>query len=625
MGIKFNKTQKVDANTFRALYTVSSWPELKVTNGNTLTVNYSGYGYTDRDIRIIAAPKGAFPNLGNVVSLTGGQYIHVSGDKEKATGTVKINAKQIADVLGKDVDIIMDDGYGRTAIQSVTLHVDQPMDYVPTKLSLTESGQLWMQFRYNGDDIIPSDFISAKGMPNTVSVKIGGAMTANYTLGSRYTAFPQTLKNGDTFSAYLGKISPGTKPGKYYIKATATVNNPNHPERADEYPSAAYQNNEIMGEWMVEVAGAENDLIAQSITVSPSSLKTGQKGTITAKVKNVGKESVKDVRIRFYNDNTQIYETKRTLPANQPITVGGFLWQGSEGIHNLSVHVDPLEESPDKDRSNNVATTGCNINPASAAETDVSECNASTATGSWDATYWVITGYPTVTYTGSYTTPDGVTHTYTDSYTDYNNPNWGTRTVTYNENLNVSLQVNTKQGIPTDKANPKESDRESRGSWAIIPYAAEKGLNPNEVTRAGYGIEVKATTNYSTDWETKIPSGLDGTPSAFGGSYSGPTEVWAYFWDTKGDYVTKRKLEKTSGDNLHATWELPLESYRFSTGEVIYERKHYTEVSTPDGEYTVKVFAKYAGKNGLHACATKKVTIYGSMYEDWQIRRDTGR
>ncbi|MNB87741.1 hypothetical protein D3C75_347450 [compost metagenome] len=84
MGIKFNKTQKVDANTFRALYTVSSWPELKVTNGNTLTVNYSGYGYTDRDIRIIAAPKGAFPNLGNVVSLTGGQYIHVSGDKERS-------------------------------------------------------------------------------------------------------------------------------------------------------------------------------------------------------------------------------------------------------------------------------------------------------------------------------------------------------------------------------------------------------------------------------------------------------------------------------------------------------------------------------------------------------------
>ncbi|WP_028530665.1 hypothetical protein [Paenibacillus sp. HW567] len=153
-------------------------------------------------------------------------------DKETAAGTVKISAKQIAAILGKDVDIILDDGYGRIAIQSVTLPVEQPTDYVPIKLNLTESGQLWAQYQYNGEDIISSDYVRVAVMPNTLSVKTGGAITAEYTIGSRHTRFPQTLKNGTTLNAYLSKIKVGTKPGKYYIKATVTVNNPNHPDRA---------------------------------------------------------------------------------------------------------------------------------------------------------------------------------------------------------------------------------------------------------------------------------------------------------------------------------------------------------------------------------------------------------
>ncbi|MNN52632.1 hypothetical protein D3C81_1673430 [compost metagenome] len=50
-----------------------------------------------------------------------------------------------------------------------------------------------------------------------------------------------------------------------------------------------------------------------------------------------------------------------------------------------------LEESPDKDRSNAIATTGCNVNAAPPADSDVYECNAANVTGSWDATYWVFT------------------------------------------------------------------------------------------------------------------------------------------------------------------------------------------------------------------------------------------
>ncbi len=77
MGIKFDRAQKVDANTYRALYTVSAWPQMKVTNGSKLTINYTGYGYSERDIRLIAVKKGAFPDLSQAVSLTGGKFVHV--------------------------------------------------------------------------------------------------------------------------------------------------------------------------------------------------------------------------------------------------------------------------------------------------------------------------------------------------------------------------------------------------------------------------------------------------------------------------------------------------------------------------------------------------------------------
>ena len=68
--------------------------------------------------------------------------------------------------------------------------------------------------------------------------------------------------------------------------------------------------------------------------------------------------------------------------------------------------------------------------------------------------------------------------------TDYSRPKWEDVTVTYQESLSANVSVNTKQGILTDPKNPKESDRESRGSWSIIPYAQEHGLNPNEITKS---------------------------------------------------------------------------------------------------------------------------------------------
>ena len=107
--------------------------------------------------------------------------------------------------------------------------------------------------------------------------------------------------------------------------------------------------------------------------------------------------------------------------------------------------------------------------------------------------------------------------------------------------------------------------------YAIRSYYA------NEVTRAGYGVEIKATTKYTTDWETKVPKGLEGTAKPIGGELKGPTEVRVYIWDTNGDYVTSIGLVKTGGDDKTATWELPEEHFKSKFLD-IYERKFYTDV-----------------------------------------------
>ncbi|MGG1880325.1 CARDB domain-containing protein [Paenibacillus cisolokensis] len=616
MGARFDQTKKLGGNDYQAIYEVSKWPTLKVTQGDALNISFTASGYSQRNIRLIAAPKGAFPDLRKFVSLTDGKLINTS--EEQYTGSIKINTKDISRVLGTDVDIIIDDGYGRTAIESVKLPDAQLLDYVPTKLTLTESGQLWVKFRYDGEDIITSDYVNERGMPMTAAVKVGGAVTAEFKLPSMNKKLPATIKNGQEFNYMLGKIEISDSPGKYYIKVDATINNPNHPDRALESPSKAYKNNTIHGEWLIERKGPENDLIAQSITASPSALTVGQSSTITAKVKNVGATDVSNVLIRFMENGKTIYETRKDMPANKPITVGGFKWTGAVGTHNLSVHVDPENEKPDKNRSNNVAFTGCSVTKNGGD----AYCDTTKPKASWDVTYPLITGYPTKTRTVSWTDSEGKSHTSTESYTDYSDPIWENRKVTYNEKLTVTAELNTKQGNPTDPNNPKEEDRESRGSWEIIPWAKKNGLDPNEVTRAGYGVEIKAKTMYTTDWETKVPKGLEGTAKPIGGELKGPTEVRVYIWDSRGDYVTSIGLVKTSGDDKTATWELPREHFKSKFLD-IYERKFYTDVNAPDGEYTFEIVAMHAGQNDLSSCFTKKITIYGSMYDDWQTKRDT--
>jgi len=619
MGVAFDRTEKIPEGDNTAHFTVSAWPEIKVTAGKKLRVDFKANGFSERFITLYAIPKGNFPDMTYGVNLLDGKKLTTSVNSYE--GTAEMEYSKIVGI-GKDLDIVLDDGYGRTAIKSITLP-DEPMemDFVPTSLSLTEAGQLWMKFKYQGEDFKTADFVNERGLPMGVSVKIGGAVTTEFEMPSMFKSLPAEIKNKQEFSALLGKINVGEKTGKYYIKVTALVNNPNHPDKTIETPEEAYKNNEVKGEWTIEVKNAENDLIAQSVTASPETIKVGGKSTISAKVKNVGSKAVNEVLIRFYDNQTQIYEARKNLPPNQVVTVGGFTWTGSKtGVHSISVHVDPLKEKPDSNRGNNIATTGCNVGESNGGSGG--SCTKTDVDNNWTVTYRLITGYHTKTGTTSWTDSEGKTHTSTYTYTDYSDPIWETRNVTYKESLNVSAEVNTKQGVATDPKNPKKTDRESRGSWEIIPWSKKNGVDPNTVTRAGYGFELKVTTNYVTDWEEKVPKGLEGTAKKIGGEYIGPKqgEVIAKIYNTKGKWVENVTLERTSGGNTgKAIWQLPKISHKFSDGEVVEERKYYTDKDWSDGNFSVVIVVTANGSQGnLQACSTEKLKIYGSMYDDSQ-------
>ncbi|MGG3278963.1 CARDB domain-containing protein [Paenibacillus solani] len=630
MGIQFDRNESIDNSDRTAHFNVSPWPQLKVTQGKAISVNFSAYGYTERNIRLVATKKGAFPDLSKVVSLTDGKLIRTSDPIYNDSLT--INAKNLVKVLGKEVDIVIDDGYGRTAIQSLTLpEEEQNMDYIPTSLTLTEGGQLWVQFKYEGEDIVSSDYINQRGMPMTAAVKVTGPVSAEFSLPSMYKNFPTTIKNGQEFRYMLGKIQVDKSPGKYTINVTTTINNPNHQDRALELPSEVYKNNEIKDTWVIENKDLSVDLIAQSITAAPSSIQVGGSSAITAKVKNNGALTQSAVMIRFFDNQNVIYEVRKTLPANQVTTVGPFTWTGtSPGVHNISVHVDPDKEKPDKDRTNNIATTGCRVNAPSGGSggnggngggPGSGDCQEK-AVGNWTVTYPLITGYHTKTREVSWTDANGKSHSSTETYTDYSDPIWETRDVTYQENLSIVSKVDTKQGISTNLNNPKESDRESRGSWEIIPYAGKTGTDPNTITRAGYGFEIKVDTKYTTDWETKVPKGLENTAKPIGGTYHGPETVSAAIYDTKGRLVKTVALEKTGGGKDSATWELPEVTVKSDSGKTYKDRKFYTSVDSPDGNYTVRITTGPAGARGISVCSVKTIEIFGSMYDDVQNLRD---
>lgn len=333
------------------------------------------------------------------------------------------------------------------------------------------------------------------------------------------------------------------------------------------------------------------DLVAESIKANVNPARAGQVVTISARVKNESIEKQDDVLVVFTNEDKEIYRTNIDFAVGETKTIS-FPWTApNQASADITVVVDPTEKAKDYNRKNNVQTMLLNI----IANWLDPTCETTQEKGTWFVTYWYIYGYD----------KDG-------------NPKWTSKLVRYSESLAAELSVNTKQGVVTDPKNPRSTDHESRGSYAIIPYAKKKGLKANEVTRAGYGFEVKVNTLYENDWERHIPQGYEGTAYPFGGEYKGPKEVQAVFIDTKGKVVAKVDLQKTSGNGYNDTWELPQASHKLLTGETITDRKHYVDINTPDGTYTVQILAKFAGHEGLSVCEKKTVTIYGNMWEDVQ-------
>lgn len=303
--------------------------------------------------------------------------------------------------------------------------------------------------------------------------------------------------------------------------------------------------------------------------------------------------------VHYYAGDRRIKTETVTLEGTGRLN-RAFNWTVPDSVGNIDLRVvaDPGNQLQDINRSNNSAVRTVQVQKPALPPT---EClaNSSKLSGSWTETYWLI-----------------------EDHDEEDNHIWAARNVIYNENLMATVRLNTKQGIPTDPRNLKPGDNESRGSWEIIPWSQENGLDPNKVTRAGYGFEVEVDTTYRTDYETKVPRGLHGTAGSKGGVLYGPSSVKVEFWDTANRSVEIIQLEAVSGSpgDANIGWALPEKKHILSDGTTVWDRKHYVDVKNTDGRYYVTVYIDGAGRSGLKLCKEDFVTIHGDMYDDMYTR-----
>ena len=324
----------------------------------------------------------------------------------------------------------------------------------------------------------------------------------------------------------------------------------------------------------------------------PVTAGSDQMATVT--LNNMGSRA-ETFRVSYYAGGSSLRTETVTLEEGGSAD-RSFNWTAPQqaGSVELKVIADPEKQLEDVNRNNNTAVKTVYIRERGLPPTECETLSSKTS-GNWTESYRVITG-----------------HREDDTH------KWATRTVTYNENLAVDIKLNTKQGIPTNPVNPRLEDRESRGSWEIIPWAQANGLDPNKVTRAGYGFELQVATTYWTDYETKIPDGLHNTATPKGGILYGPRYVRAEFWDAGNNSVEIVELEPVTGTpgGKKVTWVLPETKHTFSDGTQAWERKHYVDIGTTDGRYAVVVHIDSVGKTGLKICKEDYVTIHGDMYDD---------
>lgn len=479
----------------------------------------------------------------------------------------------------------------------------EPVEQVPGEAKAGYEGGEEVQLQFTVENTSPVDY---RNIPIVLTEPDGTTIpggTIDLAAGERKTVVPWTVE-----------VPPSDS-----LLYQATINPEGHPQEITAEVKPRIDNTAE-----VELNKKSHDIEVVSLSVETPT-DAGKVQNIEAVIVNNTGSELPEVVVQWQEDSQVIREEKVSFAVGETKTLS-FAWRAPdrEDIINLAVLVDPAELLPDTNRANNFKEQYITVR-----KQVQRSCTEPLERASWDVTYNIIEGYneKRVSYTVTERDENGneVKKSKSKWVTDYNNPIWKPVTVTYNEALSVEVKVNTKQGIATDPKNPKESDRESRGSWAIIPYAEElskklgRRVDPNEITRAGYGFEVTVVTDYQNDWETKVPEGLEDTAQPIGGTFNGPKQVFAEFYDTNNRFVTAVEMERVSGSKGtgKATWKLPEKKYTFQDRTTVFERKHYTSPDIKDGDYTVLVRVEYAGKNGLYTCKQKVVKIWGSMYDDF--------
>lgn len=497
-----------------------------------------------------------------------------------------------------------------------TLHAFQgrgPVNFICWSASESESGTDAIQVRLQLSNASRLDYT---GIPVTIGELNGPPPSAD---GSETEDWPEIRLTETTVDLPAGSTEsllvqlPSEAINKTLV---AQINPTGHPLEKTEEIKPRSDNR-----CFFRIGGNFLDLEAIALN-GPAMGIPGKRESLKALLCNRSSQDLAKVRIGWYQDGQLLREELQDFKPWETKTLS-WLWQSPKeaDILQLKVWADPEETLPEQDRLNNQKDLYIRFENKPMIQT----CADPMERKDWNVAYSYITGYRQKQRLDCHVDRYGKMICKTVKWTDYSSPIWEQKTVRYTESLSANAQISTLQGNLPDPKHPRDSDEDSRGAWAIIPYAALKGYDPDTVTRAGYGFGLKVTTRYTTDWETKIPKGLKGTAYPIGGTLKGPTQVIAEFYDTRGYKAAETLLQRTGGTDGtgQAIWELPETTHRFSDGRSKSQRKHFTLPDIPDGEYHVLIKVSGAGQHGLYICCTQTVHIFGTMYDDQynKIRR----
>lgn len=163
--------------------------------------------------------------------------------------------------------------------------------------------------------------------------------------------------NSGTVSGRLDVPGLGLEPGSYEIKVVVDPGN-----TINEQNEA---NNEMVTAFFIQ--GSE--LLAQSLELEPQPVHQGDTLTVTSVVRNAGKKEAKRFTVGFFIDDrrfdTFYYEDEEGLRQNETVKVQGKLDTTDlpAGSYTLRVFVDPEDQLPELDESNNVISTPLEILP----------------------------------------------------------------------------------------------------------------------------------------------------------------------------------------------------------------------------------------------------------------------